>query len=92
MQVKVVAKVPDTKKLLAPFELPTQDLLKEIDIACGVQMNSLREEAKLKSLANEELVIDTETMVWLKIIKAYGILYNRAVDAGWIQDVLTENK
>lgn len=80
------------KAVLAEFDDETQEMLKEMDVACGVQMEALRKEAQSKSLANEPLEIDTEMMVWIRVIKCYGILYNRAVDAGWIRDVLTENK
>jgi len=80
------------KAVIAEFDDDTQELLKELDMACGVQMESLRKEAASKSLANEELQINTETMVWLRFIKGFGILYNRAIDSGWITGVMTNDK
>ncbi len=84
--------VDKATSILKPFDDESQILLNEVDYACSVQMESLRKEAQAKSLANETLEIDVEVMAWLKIIKAYGILYNRAVDAGWIEGVITESK
>lgn len=79
-----------SQKLLIKFDEPTQHLLKEVDLACQAQVALMREEAEKASLAGKELEIDMETMVWVKIIKAWGILYNRAVDAGWIDDIMLE--
>lgn len=79
-----------SKRLLTKFDEPTQKLLKEVDLACKVQVEKMREEANKASLAGKELEIDMETMVWVRIIKAYGVLYNRAVDAGWIDDIMLE--
>lgn len=76
--------------ILAPFGDEDQALLRQVDLACRAEAARLKEEAKKKALANEEFQVDMETMAWFKIIQAYGILYNRAVDAGWIQDILLE--
>lgn len=78
--------------ILAPFDDETLTVLKEVDQACAIQIALLREDANKASLRNEDLEVDMEAMVWLKVIKAYGILYNRAIDAGWIPEILTENK
>lgn len=78
--------------ILSPFDEDTQALLKELDVACAAQINQLRADARKKSLIGEPYEADVETMVWLKFIKGYGILYNRAVDAGWLEDIIQENK
>lgn len=72
--------------LLAPFEEKDQEILKQVDLACQMQMSRLKDEATRVKLAGEPLEPDMETLTWLRIIKAYGILYNRAVEAGWIDD------
>lgn len=77
--------------ILTPFDEPTQKLLKELDTACAAQIELLREEARKASLSGDkELQVDLETLVWSRFIRGYGILYNRAIDAGWIQDIHLE--
>lgn len=72
--------------LIAPFEEEEQLLLKEIDLACQMQMSRLKDEATRVKLAGLPMEPDMETLVWLKIIKAYGVLYSRAIEAGWVND------
>ena len=74
--------------LLLPFEDDVQHLLKQVDHACMLQQKRVLEASRKAKLAGQPLEVDMETLVWTKIIKAYGILFNRAVDAGWIQDIM----
>lgn len=76
--------------LLVEFTEEDQQLLKQVDLACRAEAARLKEQARKSALANEEFLVDMETLAWFKIIKAYGILYNRAVDAGWVKDVHLE--
>lgn len=76
--------------MIAPFDEETQNDLKEMDVACAIQIKQLREKAAQASLAGVPYEIDVETMVWMKVIKSFGILYNRAIDAGWIDGVHME--
>ncbi len=73
--------------ILAPFDDETQKELRILDVACQIQMSQFKREATRKKIAGEPLEMDTETMVWVQFIKGFGKLYNRAIDAGWIQDV-----
>ena len=58
---------------------------------CRMQMDVLMEDMSKSSLKGEDYKMDIETMVWFKVIKAYGILMNAAIDAGWVRGVVTEN-
>ena len=84
----------DNPKLtvLAPFDEETEKLLLEFDQACRMQSEVLLKAMERSSLAGEEYVMTIETMVWWKAIKAYGILMNRAINAGWVRGVVTEEK
>jgi len=73
--------------VLAPFDDGTQEFLRFVDQACFHQMRTLEREKNTKLLAGEDIEMDLETMGWLNMIRAYGILYNRAIDAGWIKGV-----
>ena len=73
--------------LLLPFDDDEQLLLKQVDNACFTQGKLLKEEATRQKLAGKPLTVDMETLVWVKLIRAYGILFNRAVDAGWVTGV-----
>ena len=73
--------------LLLPFDDDEQLLLKQVDNACFIQGKLLKEEATRQKLAGKPLTVDMETLVWFKLIRAYGILFNRAVDAGWVTGV-----
>ncbi len=79
-------------KILAPFDAETQELLFKVDAACASQVEGVREELKKASLSNGEYQVPLETLVWMEIIKAYGVLMNRAIDAGWVKGIHTENK
>ena len=74
-------------KLLQPFDKESQSLLKSVDAACQTQMMKMKEEATLAALGNNPFEVDLETLVWTRLIRAYGILYNRAIEAGWVDDV-----
>jgi hypothetical protein len=80
------------KLILAPFDDETQKLLNEVDSACRMQSELLLEEMSKASLAAEEYKMPIESMVWWKVIQAYGVLMNRAIDAGWVDGILTEIK
>ena len=73
--------------ILAPFDDGQQNTLKLVDAACQSQMRALQSEATRQKISGEPLHMDAETAGWVQIITAYGILYNRAIDAGWIQDI-----
>ena len=78
-------------KLLAPFDDADAKFLTEVDRACRAVMASMEEEANKASLAGEdELKLDMETIAWLKFIRGYGILYNRAVESGWLKGIVTD--
>ena len=79
-------------RMLAPFDDEVCKLLKELDNACAVQTAMFKEEMNKASLKGEVFSPDMETLVWLKFIKGFGILYNRAIDAGWVRDILLDNK
>lgn len=81
-----------TSQVIAPFDEETNTLLAEVDIACRGQQDLIKQEAKIASLNNKPLEVDMGTLAWLKIIKAYGVLYNRAIDAGWASGVHLEEK
>ena len=83
MQLKVLRMGRRSNKLLAPFDDETQALLTKVDVACGLAV-------KDADVVHAEM--DQETAVWLMITKAYGSLYTRAIDAGWVKDVFREVK
>ena len=75
------------------FAEDVQTLLYRVDFACSQQYKNIQEEIDAASLAGDkEFKLDLESIVWLEIAKAYGILYNRAVDEGWVKGVLTDNE
>jgi hypothetical protein len=82
---------PSTKPLLAPFDEATQELLLEIDQAMKAQAEHIKGEANWASLNNKPYKPDMETLVWLKVMKGYGVLMNRALEAGWIKGALYED-
>jgi len=78
-------------KILAEFNDEDQKFLGEVDRACRVVLDGLKGDARKASLSGEDTMqIDMETAVWLKVTRAYGILYNRAIEASWIRGVVTE--
>ena len=78
--------------LLTPFDEETQLLLLQVDNACAQVLAGFKEEANKASLANKELEVDIEAIVWSRIIKAYGVLMNRAIECGWVEGIQVENK
>jgi hypothetical protein len=78
--------------ILAPFDDETQALLHKVDSACASQVENVKEELNKASLSNGEYQVDLETLVWMEIIKAYGVLMNRAIDAGWVKGIHTDKK
>ena len=62
-----------------------------VDRACGEQYALIQKEIDAASLAGDkDFKVDLESLVWLEIAKAYGILYNRAVDEGWVKGIITD--
>lgn len=85
--------MPHSVKILAPFNDEDALFLSEVDVACRTVMAVMEGEANAASLAGEdELKLDMETIAWLKFIRGYGILFNRAVESGWLKGVVTEIK
>lgn len=82
----------NSTNILLEFDDEVQQHLKEVDYAMRQQSKVMREEARSASLSGKKLVMDAETAAWLKIMDAYGILFNRAVEAGWINDNSIEDK
>jgi len=71
----------------------TQALLMRVDRACGEQYAIIQADIDAASLAGDkEFKLDLESIVWMEIAKAYGILYNRAVDEGWVKGIVLENE
>jgi hypothetical protein len=82
----------DLTSLLAPFSDEDQAVLLEVDNACSIQAQHVKAEMDKASLSGGEYKVDLETLTWMKITKAYGILMNRAIEAGWVEGVMTGNK
>jgi len=79
--------------ILAPFDEKTQLLLNEVDNACRVVFDGLKGDVQTASLeGDDKFDVDMETAVWLKVIRAYGILFNRGIDAGWIKGIMTKEE
>ncbi len=77
-------------KILAPFNDEDAKFINEVDFACRAAMRGMHEEANALSLKGEDsMPLDMETLAWLKFIRGYGILYNRAVESGWLKGILT---
>ena len=75
------------------FEDETQALLARVDNACSQQYINIQAEIDAASLAGDkEFRLDLESIVWMEIAKAYGILYNRAVEEGWVKGILRDNE
>lgn len=89
--VKMGRKHTKQRAMLAPFDNDTQLLLLEVDRAMKEQAEQVKGEANWASLNNKEYEPDVETLVWLKIMQAYGVLMNRALEAGWVQGGLYES-
>ena len=77
--------------LTSQFDDKTQALLTRVDRACSQQFESIQAEIDAASLAGDkEFKLDLESIVWLEIAKAYGILMNRAIDSGWVEGIITD--
>ena len=73
------------------FDDKTQALLTRVDRACSQQFINIQAEIDAASLAGDkEFKLDLESIVWMEIAKAYGILMNRAIDAGWVDGIITD--
>jgi len=80
-----MTKITDaTTNLLAPFDDETQDFLRFIDKECHraiAELNRYKQELEEKDEA-----MPPDVIAMLNMIRAYGMLFNRCVDAGWIND------
>ena len=75
------------------FEDEIQVLLARVDSACSQQYANIQAEIDAASLAGDkEFRLDLESIVWMEIAKAYGILYNRAIEEGWVKGILQDTK
>jgi len=77
-----------TLEILKPFDAGQQSFLKFVEEGCQRQAELIKAEDTRAELAGEPLEVTPEIAAWRAIIRAYGILYNRSVDAGWIDDVM----
>ena len=75
--------------ILGPFDEATQEKLKRVDLACRAEAEAIRERVNKASLAGEDFQPSQQDLVSITIVECFGVLYNRAVEAGWIQDVQT---
>jgi len=79
--------------IISPFDDETQALLIQVDNACASQMQRIMEDMEKASLAGDtEYKMDLESLVWSRVIRAYGILMNRSIDAGWVKGIHTTRK
>ena len=71
-----------------PFPDKIVEFLQDVDLACRNQAidwkTQLDEDPKWEP--------DDTDVAWMAMIKAYGILYNRAIDTGWLKGFLVEEK
>ena len=80
----------DPTRILAPFSDEVQDFLRFIDSACADGMKMLDKERERAENAKEENWMTPDLLATFNIIRAYGVLFNRCVDAGWIKAVHLE--
>ena len=77
--------------LTSKFDDKTQALVQRVDRACSQQFENIQAEIDAASLAGDkEFRLDLESIVWMEIAKAYGILMNRAIDEGWVEGVILD--
>ena len=76
-----------TDFIIGPFDPNRQQLLKDVDKVCREQSAIILKEARKAALEGKDPEFDVDTQGWMAIITAYGLLYNRAVQAGWIEDM-----
>lgn len=79
---------PNPTKLLAPFDDETQDYLRFVDKACNMACRELSK----KFNPDGETLLDDNELAMLELSRAFGILFNRGVDAGWITGVHVEKE
>jgi len=77
------------REILKPFSESDQKILKVVDQGCRMQAKMISDEDTRAKLAGEPLEVTPEVAAWRVMIRGFGILYNRAVDAGWVDDVIT---
>jgi hypothetical protein len=73
--------------VIAPFSREEQEFLKQIDKVCKENARLIKNKLATDSLHNRAGKLDEEDQGWIAFIRAYGILYNRAIEAGWITDI-----
>ncbi len=79
--------MPDINTMLLPFSEEEQGVLKEVDIACKVHAKKLGQDMQRAAMRNKDWEPDTEGLVTMSFLSAYGILMNRAIDAGWVTGI-----
>ena len=77
--------------ILAPFSKVQQDRLKVIDATCQAQIKQMSASIQADRLLGKEPQLDPEVAGWIEIINCYGLLYNRCIEAGWIDDTYLTN-
>lgn len=77
----------DPNKVIAPFDRPTQQFLAAIDKTCRMESMRIADEMSALTLAGKDAIPDADDQGILALIQAYGILFNRCIHAGWIDDV-----
>lgn len=75
-------------EILKPFDPAVQTFLKFVEEGCQRQAELIKAEDTRAELAGDSIEVTPEIAAWRAIIRAYGVLYNRSVDAGWIDDVM----
>ena len=75
--------------ILAPFDDETQEFLRLVDKACDTAIEDMKDEKRRCELTGEEFQMNYEIAAQLNMIRAFGIMYNRCVDAGWVEGVHT---
>jgi len=78
--------------ILLPFDEETQKRLLLMDAGCQVLVEQENTEEARCLLSNEPYEPDMETAGFKEFIACYGILMNRAIEAGWIKGVLHEKE
>lgn len=74
-------------KILAPFDKATQIWLSSVDKAARGEAQRVSQRLREAELAGEPVELDADEQGIMALIQALGVLYNRAIMAGWVQDV-----
>jgi hypothetical protein len=77
---------------MAAFDESVQKYLEDTDDMCRQMYDNFLVHKKELQDKGEEFVLEDDDKVLLNLIAAYGILYNRAIDAGWVKGVITDSK